>query len=86
MLAFTEELRGRWAGLRVLNLGGGDVDTATSMGSMRFTILAALGQMKHGDAGTASSLPKNLLLAADVARARILKPVQRWPAPGSRAG
>ena len=43
MLAFAEELRGRGAGLRVLNLGGGDVDTATPMGSM----MAALGQMEH---------------------------------------
>ena len=32
---------------RVLNLGGGDVDTATPMGSMLFTIMAALGQMEH---------------------------------------
>ncbi|WP_241980033.1 recombinase family protein, partial [Cryobacterium sp. TMT4-31] len=42
MLAFAEELRGCGAGLRVLNLGGGDVDTATPMGSMLFTIMAAL--------------------------------------------
>ena len=47
MLAFAEELRGRGAGLHVLNLGGGDVDTLTPMGSMLFTIMAALGQMKH---------------------------------------
>ena len=47
MLAFAEELRSRGAGLRVLNLGGGDVDTATPMGSMLFTIMAALGQMEH---------------------------------------
>ena len=47
MLAFAEELRGRGAGLRVLNLGGGDVDTATPMGSMLFTMMAALGQMEH---------------------------------------
>ena len=47
MLAFAEDLRGRGAGLRVLNLGGGDVDTATPMGSMLFTIMAALGQMEH---------------------------------------
>ena len=31
----------------MLNLGGGDVDTATPMGSMLFTIMAALGQMEH---------------------------------------
>lgn len=47
MLAFAEELRGRGAGLRVLNLGGGDVDTATPVGSMLFTIMAALGQMEY---------------------------------------
>jgi DNA invertase Pin-like site-specific DNA recombinase len=46
MLAFADELRSRGAGLRVLNLGG-DVDTATPMGSMLFTIMAALAQMEH---------------------------------------
>lgn len=47
MLAFADELRNRGAGLRVLNLGGGDVDTSTPMGSMLFTIMAALAQMEH---------------------------------------
>ncbi|HAN23488.1 MAG: resolvase [Microbacterium sp.] len=47
MLALAEDLRGRGAGLRVLNLGGGDVDTSTPMGSMLFTIMAALAQMEH---------------------------------------
>ncbi len=47
MLAFADQLRARGAGLRVLNLGGGDVDTATPMGSMLFTIMAALAQMEH---------------------------------------
>ena len=47
MLAFAEHLRDRGAGLRVLNLGGGDVDTSTPMGSMLFTIMAALAQMEH---------------------------------------
>ena len=46
MLTFAEVLRGRGAGLRVLNLGGGDVDTATPMGSMVFTAMAALAQME----------------------------------------
>src|SRR5450830_729706 len=46
MLAFADELRARGAGLRVLNLGGGDVDTATPIGSMLFTIMAALAQME----------------------------------------
>jgi DNA invertase Pin-like site-specific DNA recombinase len=47
MLAFADSLRGRGAGLRVLNLGGGDVDTSTPMGSMLFTVMAALAQMEH---------------------------------------
>lgn len=47
MLAFADELRGRAAGLLVLNLGGGDVDTSTPMGSMLFTIMSALAQMEH---------------------------------------
>ena len=46
MLALSEELKMRGAGLRVLNLGGGDVDTSTPMGSMLFTIMAALAQME----------------------------------------
>ncbi len=45
-LAFAEALRGRGAGLQVLNLGEGDVDTATPMGSMVFTVMAALAQME----------------------------------------
>ncbi|TFB69028.1 recombinase family protein [Cryobacterium sp. Hz9] len=47
MLVFAKELRARGAGLRVLDLGGGDVDTATPMETMLFTIMAALGQMEH---------------------------------------
>lgn len=47
MLDFAGELRDRGAGLRALNLGGGDVDTSTPMGSMRFTIMAALAQLEH---------------------------------------
>jgi DNA invertase Pin-like site-specific DNA recombinase len=46
MLAFADELRPVGAGLRVLNLGGGDVDTSTPIGSMLFTIMAALAQME----------------------------------------
>ena len=46
MLALAEQLRGRGAGFRVLNLGGRDVATGTPMGSMLFTIMAALGQME----------------------------------------
>jgi DNA invertase Pin-like site-specific DNA recombinase len=46
MLTFAEMLRGRGAGLRVLNLGGGDVDTGTPMGAMVFTVMAALAQME----------------------------------------
>ena len=47
MLDFAQGLRDRSAALRVLNLGGGDVDTSTPMGSMLFTIMAALAQMEH---------------------------------------
>jgi len=47
MLAFADQLRSRGAGLRVLNLGGGDVNTSTPMGSMLFTIMTALAQMEH---------------------------------------
>lgn len=47
MLGFAQELRDRGAGLRVLNLGGGDVNTSTPMGSMVFTVMAALAQMEH---------------------------------------
>lgn len=46
MLTFAETLRAAGAGLRVLNLGGGDVDTASPMGQMLFTIMAALAQME----------------------------------------
>jgi DNA invertase Pin-like site-specific DNA recombinase len=46
MLAFAEALKSTGAGLRVLNLGGGDVDTSTPMGSMVFTVMAALAQME----------------------------------------
>lgn len=46
MLAFAGELHTRGAGLRVLNLGGGDIDTATPTGSMLFTVMAALAQME----------------------------------------
>ncbi|WP_298590593.1 recombinase family protein [uncultured Kocuria sp.] len=48
MLAFAEALRSQGAGLRVLNLGGRDVDTATPMGSTVFTAMAALAQMELG--------------------------------------
>ena len=47
MLAFAEELRDRGVGLRVLNLGAVDVDTSTPMGSMLFTVMAALSQMEY---------------------------------------
>lgn len=46
MLEFANKLRSQDVGLRVLNLGGGDVDTATPMGSMVFTFMAALAQME----------------------------------------
>lgn len=46
MLTFAQDLRDRGSALRVLNLGGGDVDTSTPMGSMVFTVMAALAQME----------------------------------------
>lgn len=46
MQAFAEALRGRGVGLRVLNLGGGDVGTHTPMGPMVFTVIAAMAQME----------------------------------------
>ena len=46
MLALTEDLKQRGAALRVLNLGGGDIDTATPVGSMVFTVMAALAEME----------------------------------------
>ena len=46
MLGLSEQLRGRGINLRVLNLGGGNVDTGTPMGSMVFTVMAALAQME----------------------------------------
>lgn len=47
MLQLATTLRERGIGLRVLNLGGGDVDTSTPMGSMVFTVMTALAQMEH---------------------------------------
>ncbi|GAA1365453.1 recombinase family protein [Arthrobacter rhombi] len=46
MLTLAEHLKAQGVNLRVLNLGGGDVDTGTPMGSMLFTLTAALAQME----------------------------------------
>lgn len=46
MLALAERLRDEQVSLRVLNLGGGAVDTSTPVGSMLFTVMAALAQME----------------------------------------
>ncbi|MEV8150530.1 recombinase family protein [Arthrobacter sp. NPDC080073] len=46
MLELAAVLRERRIGLRVLNLGGGDVDTSTPVGGMVFTVMAALAQME----------------------------------------
>lgn len=46
MLDLSKGFRERGIGLRVLNLGGGDVDTGTPMGFMVFTVMAALAQME----------------------------------------
>jgi DNA invertase Pin-like site-specific DNA recombinase len=47
MLALAEELKAQGVNLRILNLGGGDVDTSTPMGAMMFTVMTALAQMEH---------------------------------------
>lgn len=46
MLTLADHLKEQGVNLRVLNLGGGDVDTGTPMGSMLFTLTAALAQME----------------------------------------
>lgn len=46
MLTLAEDLRDRDAALRVLNLGGANVDTSSPTGSMVFTVMAALAQME----------------------------------------
>lgn len=46
MLELAQNLRGRSVGLRVLNLGGGEVNTSTPVGSMVFTVMAALAEME----------------------------------------
>ena len=46
MLNLATDLRRRHINLRVLNLGGGDVDTGTPMGAMVFNVMAALAQME----------------------------------------
>lgn len=46
MLELARALREQGVGLRVLNLGGGEVDTATPMGSMVFTVMTALAEME----------------------------------------
>lgn len=56
MLGLAEDLRARGANLRVLNLGGGNVDIGTPMGSMVFTVMAALAQM---DANASTIPPPN---------------------------
>jgi hypothetical protein len=45
-LGVPGELDQRGASLRVLNLGGGDINTSTPMGAMVFTVMAALAQME----------------------------------------
>lgn len=46
MLALAERLRDLGVSLKVLNLGGEAVDTKTPVGSMLFTVMAALAQME----------------------------------------
>jgi DNA invertase Pin-like site-specific DNA recombinase len=46
LLRFADKLRDGGIALRVLNLGGENVDTTTPMGSMLFTVMSALAQME----------------------------------------
>ncbi len=46
MLTLADELKNRGAALRVLNLGGANVDTSSPTGPMVFTVMAALAQME----------------------------------------
>lgn len=46
MLKLSEELDSRGISLKVLNLGGGVVDTKTPMGKMMFTVMSALAEME----------------------------------------
>jgi DNA invertase Pin-like site-specific DNA recombinase len=46
MLKLADDLKSGGVALRVLNLGGGDVDTRTPTGQMVLTIFAALAQME----------------------------------------
>jgi DNA invertase Pin-like site-specific DNA recombinase len=46
MLQLVEQFRHQGVSLRILNLGGENVDTSTPTGSMLFTVMAALAQME----------------------------------------
>lgn len=46
MLKLAEELRCRGISLKVLNLGGGVVDTSSPMGKMMFTVMSAIAEME----------------------------------------
>lgn len=46
MLALADELKAQGVNLRILNLGGGDVDTGSPMGQMMFVIMTALAEME----------------------------------------
>ncbi|MDR6506471.1 recombinase family protein [Arthrobacter oryzae] len=46
MLDLATQLKAGGINLRVLNLGGGDVDTSTPMGQMTFTVMSALAEME----------------------------------------
>lgn len=46
MLELATELQEQGINLRVLNLGGGDVDTSQPMGKLMFTVMAGLAEME----------------------------------------
>jgi len=47
MLKLSSELQKRGITLKVLNLGGGSVDTSTPMGKMMFTVMSAIAEMEY---------------------------------------
>jgi hypothetical protein len=80
MLDLSTELRTRGINLRVLNLGGGNVDTGTPMGGMVFTVMAALAQMELEIANASPTAQTPLLLHNS--RTRLM----RYGVPGEPGG
>ncbi len=85
MLDFTQEPRDRGASLRVLNLGGGDLGTSTPMGSMLFTIMAALAQRENDikRERIVGSISKRRDAGKDLGGCRVESPTARPIAPST---